>query len=109
MDKLSVRRGATLPITLTLDDDNALQAELVVKQSVEDVEPTFVITDDVVDGVANLTISSENSDIEPGVYLYQVTITYSNGYIEKYPETLYCDEDDDISGFPTLTIQESLD
>lgn len=106
MDKLSVRRGATLPITLTLDEENALTAELIVKVSADDVSPVFTVIDDVVNMEADLTISAEQSDIEPGDYLYQITVTYADGHIEKYPETADCDCDED---FPQLTILESLD
>lgn len=107
MDKLSVRRGASLPISLKLDESNALTAELIVKKSVTDVAPTFTVVSNVVAKVADLTITATNSDITPGDYLYQVTITYTDGNIEKYPETQDCDDDE--VDFPILTIQPSLD
>ena len=107
MDKLSVRRGASLPLSLKVDEDTALTATLVVKQVVTDVSPVFTIESSFTDLLADLTITSSDSDITPGDYLYQVTVTYSDGLIEKYPETQDCD--DDQVDFPTLTIQPSLD
>lgn len=107
MDKLSVRRGASLPITLTLDEDDALSVQLIVKKSVEDSSPTFVVDGIITENKVDLTIPSSATEIAPDVYLYQVTIVYANGHIEKYPETQDCD-DDEID-FPTLTIQPSLD
>lgn len=109
MDKLTVRKGATLPLVLTMDDEDAVTAKLIVKEAVADVTPAITVEANFVDGEADLTIpatGANSTDIDVGTYLYQITVTFEDGSIEKYPEFEDCDDDDD---FPNLEILSSLD
>lgn len=106
MDKLSVRRGASHELKLTVDEAGAESARLIVKKSVSDTEPTFVVESPIVNKTADLSLSPEDTDIDPGEYLYQLNVYYEDGSIEKYPETQNCDIDE--VSFPTLTVHPSL-
>ena len=107
MDNLSVRRGAGHDLKLTVDEADAESARLIVKKSVTDTEPTITVDSPIMNKEADLSLSPEDTEIDPGDYLYQINVYYADGNIEKYPETQNCDIDE--VSFPTLTIYPSLD
>jgi hypothetical protein len=105
---LTIRTGETLPITFQTDDTSDTgTAVLTVKQAVD--SPTAAISKSapIVGGVADLTLSAADTTITPGDYLYQITATYDDGTVEKYPDQEGCDGDE--CGFPQLTVCEALD
>jgi hypothetical protein len=111
MDELSARRGETLPIGVKDTEVGALTAELIVKKLITDPEPTLIKLSSFVNGVADLSLSDEDTKIDTGIYIYQVTIVNSDGTTDKYPKMNInsCDDDEDGTTFPTLTIGPSLD
>jgi hypothetical protein len=102
MDDMTVRKGATLPITVTNDEDGAVSALLTISK--DDViykskSASFV------DDVADLTLSTSDTDLPLGVYDYMITVTYDDGTVEKYPDTDACES----CTLPTLTVCEAND
>jgi len=109
MNDLSVRKGATLPLRIELSDVDAVSADFIVKKLIGDEVPVISLTKSFVSGVADLTLTSEQTKIEPGEYIYQITVNYEDDVVEKYPELSCNDDGDDIMEFPKLIIGESLD
>lgn len=89
MDNLAVRQGATLPLTLEYKMPGASTAAITVKKNVADTEPVYSNIANIIDSVANLTIAATDTRTKftVGVYQYQITITYADGTVEKFPET----------------------
>lgn len=106
MDTLTVRNGATLPLSVTIDDDTADSVTIIVKEAVNDSSYLITETANFVSGTADLTISAAQTNIEPGDYIYQLTVNYSNGAVEKYPDIANCDGDCE---FPEFIVCDSLD
>lgn len=104
MNTLSVRRGATLQLSLEIDDTDAISATLTVS----DTDNTSVILSKEVtftDGVADLSLTPEETLIAVGEYIYQITVELPDGVIEKFPDTSNCTD----CGFPAFIVCESLD
>jgi len=90
-NKLSVRQGATLPITWENDEEGALTATITISNK---TTSAVILTNTVsFDGlIADLTLSSTETNIAVGEYDYMVTIAYDDGTIEKYPDVAACSE-----------------
>lgn len=107
MDNLSVRAGASLPLKIQIDDNGAETAQLIVKKT-QDAATTDIYKEaPFVDGVADITLSPTDTNIDEGTYLYQINVLFDDGNIEKYPDTSDCEGEE--CGFANLTICESLD
>ncbi len=111
MDTLSVRRGATLPLQVVSEDPTAETATLTVKITVDDASPAFTKTVNFVEIAedtysADLTVTDEEtSDIVARDYMYMITVTYTDGHVDKYPESEDCID----CGFPKLSVCKALD
>jgi hypothetical protein len=104
MNNLSVRWGATLPITLTLDEDGADTATLTIA----DMDNGDIVLEKAAafDGrVADLTLTAAETELPTDEYYYMITVTYGDGTVEKYPDVAGCTECE----FPTIEICEALD
>ncbi len=106
MDNLSIRRGASLPLHLVVDDTTALTVTLTAKKEASDLVPALEKQASFVDGEADLVLTATDTLIPVDEYLYQVTVDFPGGVVEKYPDSDDCEGE---CGFPTLTICESLD
>lgn len=87
MDKLTVRWGATLPLTLTNDEEGADTATLTV--SLDD-SVVLTKTENFVGLQADLTLDASDTEITPAEYNYMITVVYDDGTVEKYPDTDNC-------------------
>lgn len=98
---LSVRWGATLPLTVT-NDEEADTATLTVSK-----DDVVVLTKSAafVDLTADLTLTAQDTEIDPGVYNYMLTVEYSDGTIEKFPDAANCTDCD----LPTLEVCDTND
>ena len=101
MNDMNVRWGATLPLTLT-NDEEADTATITISQ-----DDVIVLTKSAsfVDLEADLTLTAEETELDPGVYDYMITIEYADGTIEKYPDIEGCDD----CTLPTLTVCDTND
>lgn len=107
MNELSIRQGASLPLLITIKDDDAISATLYVKKTVD--SPTYAITPKVglfVDGEADVSLDESDTSIQVGDYIYQISVSYDTA-TEKYPEIGDCEIGD--CEFPILRICDSLD
>lgn len=105
MNNLRVRWGATLQLQLTVDEDGAETAKLILRESGANVN-ALEKTVNFVDGVADLTLSEEDTQLDIGTYEYMIIVTYDDGTVEKYPDPVDCSGDCEL---PVIEICESLD
>lgn len=94
---LTIRQGETLQIPIESSD---VSAETVQFQAAKDGVIYIDETAQFVNGKA--TIWTNNTDIQIGVYEWMLTVTYSDGLIDKLPDQNDCEEDD--CKLPTLTV-----
>lgn len=102
MDSMTVRKGATLPLTITNDEDGAVSVLLTISQNNVIYKSK---TASFVDNEADLTLTPSDTNLPLGDYDYMYTVTYDDGAVEKYPDTDTCDSCE----LPTLTICEAND
>lgn len=106
MDTITIRNGASLSLQVNTDDDEAQSVAIIVKDTVNAASYLIFETANFTANVANLEISAAQTNITPGDYIYQLTVTNSDGTIEKYPDVANCDGDCD---FPEFIVCDSLD
>ena len=102
---LRVRQGATLQIPIVADDVTATTAILdVFKDGVIylTVSEPFVIND----GKAETTLIEETVTLDIDDYEYTITVEYSDGFTEIYPDPDDCMDDD--CSLPTFTVCEGV-
>lgn len=105
MAEITIRQGETLEITITADDDTADTVQLLVQDPADDsiiINETESFT--TVDGVTSAVIRTDDTNHTAGDYQYMLTITYTDGFIEKLPDA-NCDEECTL---PTLRICEAI-
>lgn len=103
MKAINVRYGASLPLTVTIDDATAESASLFVGKEGE--LPTITKTAPFVELVADLSLDPLETEVPLDTYKYQVNIVYEDGTIKKFPEPKSCD----FSEFPDFKVAEALD
>lgn len=103
MKTISVRYGASLPLTVSIDDDTAESAALFVGKEGE--LPTITKTANFIEGVADLSLDPLETEIPLDTYKYQINVVYEDGSIKKFPEPKTCD----FSEFPDFKVAEALD
>lgn len=108
MNRLSIRKGESLPLQIVTDDLEAETATLTVKGSITDAVALLTKTVPLVEGVGDLSLSASETLLPVGSYLYQLTISGPDSYIKKYPDAADCYGDDDCS-FPEFEICPALD
>lgn len=104
--KLSVRQGETLPLTVDIDDIAAVSVSIIVKEDPTDASSTIYESAAFSNQIADLTIESSQTGVPVGEYIYQITVIYSDGSVEKYPDTTNCDDDCQL---PQFIVCEALD
>jgi hypothetical protein len=110
MDALSVRRGETLRLGVTADDDEAATVTITVKASAADLTPLMTATASFDEGVATLVIPDEDTLVAVGDYVYQLTVVYADGTVEKYPAgNPNGDCEDGDCDLPAFLVCEALD
>lgn len=104
----TILAGETVPIRFdTGDTDDTGTAVITVKSSAS--SPTTVISKSapIVAGVADLTLAAASTQVADGDYVYQITVTYADGTVEKYPDQSSCE--DEACEFPAFKVCEALD
>lgn len=84
---LKTRRGETLPIIWEIDETGADTATITISDG-----DTIILTKTVpFNGLtADLTLSASETDILVKKYEYMVTLVYTDGTVEKYPDVSGC-------------------
>jgi hypothetical protein len=103
MEELVVRYGASLDFSVEIDDDTATTVTFFVGKEGETPRIAYPAT--FSDGVAYISLSTDDTKIPLGRYKYQITVAHSNGREYKYPTDEYCDE----FGLPDFYVLEALD
>lgn len=101
---LSVRYGASLNLRVTLDDAAATSATIYIGNEGEAylVEKTGAF----VDGVADISLDTTDTELPLGTYKYQINVDYDDGKVIKFPAGDSCDGDTEL---PNIQILEALD
>lgn len=101
MKTITTRYGASVPLTVTIDDDEATTATIFI--GMEGETPLIEKTAAFIDKVADVSLEPEDTEIPLDDYKYQINIEYSDGRLDKLPDS-DCDD-----GLPTFIVLEALD
>lgn len=102
MKQINTRYGASVDLSVTIDDPLATSASLYV--GMEGQVPLITKTATFTDKFADLSLDPEETEIPLNTYKYQINVSYSDGRLEKFP-TSGCDDDD----LPEFIVSEALD
>lgn len=102
MEDTGVRYGASYPLNITSDDDDAVTAKLYIGKPGETAVITKTAT--FVANEADLSLTQTDTRHPLGDYKLQINVEYANGDVKKFPDPQLCGDD-----FPTFTIYEALD
>lgn len=108
MDTIRIRQGETEEFIVEIDDDLAESVSIIVKDLVSDVSPLIYESANFVDGVASLILEGSVTSIAVGDYIYQLTVVYSDGSVDKFPDPSVGDCGDECD-FPEFIICAALD
>lgn len=100
---ISIRQGETLELDFTIDDLTAETVRLIVEND-DGIIINEVANFSTVSGKRVASISTTNTNHDLGEYEYMLSVTYSDGVVEKLPDVAGCEDCD----LPTLTICKSL-
>lgn len=106
MESISIRYGENLTLPIDAGDVTAVSADIYIGKPGE----TYVLTKSatLTEGLGVFVFSSEDTKLPLDTYYYQINVTDSDGYIEKYPSP-----DEDCYGceadFPQFIVGEALD
>lgn len=109
MEDMRIRQGETLTLTIIEKDLTAESVTFTAKKT-DDIPVisqtvSFVTEDDV--RVAEFNIDTTAIPVDEDGYAYMYTINYSDGTVEKLPDSDECDSDD--CELPVLIICEAID
>lgn len=101
MNNITVRRGESLQLPITIDDESAVNVTLqIIKDDTEVVRITEYFVD------KNATIFIEEVIIPVDEYKYMLTVVYSDGVIDKLPDISDCH--DSGCDLPNLIVCEGI-
>lgn len=89
---ITIRQGETLQIPIVADDTSAVSVQFqVAQEGIIYIDETEAFT--IVDDKAEATIETNDTNLATGEYEYMLTITYSDGVVDKLPDVDSCDGD----------------
>lgn len=105
MDSISIRYGEGVTLPVDAGDLTAVTADIYIGKPGE----AYTLTQSIglTDGMGTFVLSPEETRVPLGTYYYQINITDSEGYVEKYPSPEDCDYGE--SNFPQFIVAEALD
>lgn len=101
MNNITIRQGETLQLPITIDDGAAETVLFQIIKNNKSVSETIAIFENK---KANILI--EQLMLPIGEYRYMLTITYTDGIIDKLPDVSDCN--DDSCELPTINICEGI-
>lgn len=104
MDEINIRYGEDVTLPIDANDSTAVSATLYVGLPGE--TPVIILPTTLEAGMGVFELTSFDTSVPLGRYLYQINIVNDIGQVEKYPEP-DCDDCDD--SFPSFTVHEALD
>lgn len=107
MESISIRYGESLTLPLDAGDVNAVSADIYIGKPGE----VYLLTKNIslVDGIGTFVFDTSETQIPLGTYYYQINVTDTSGYVEKYPSPdESCSNCDDVD-FPEFIVSEALD
>lgn len=107
MDNLQIRQGETFTLNIESDDLSATTVRIVAKKANETAVIDETANFATEDGKRLATITTSDTNLPIGTYLYMLTLTYADDSIKKLPDASNCEQGD--CDFPELTICEALD
>lgn len=105
MKTITTRYGASVPLSIEIDDELATRAHIYV--GLEDAVPVIHESALVIDGVADLSIPAGATDVPLNTYKYQINIEYSDGRLDKLPQTGCWDDLPDFEVLEALDVTEA--
>lgn len=106
MEQIIIRYGESLTLPLDTGDVTDTSATIYIGKPGEVY--TLSKTVSLTDGQGTFTFSSAETQIPLDTYYYQINVTNSDGYVEKYPSPEDICEDCDTE-FPEFVVCEALD
>lgn len=103
MDEIAVRYGGSVPLSVEEDDGLETTATLYVGKAGSTPRITKIAS--FVNGVADISLDPEDTEIPLDTYKYQVNVAYSDGRLLKFPDPSTCDDGE----LPDFTVKEALD
>lgn len=112
MNNITTRYGARVPLTVSIDAADAVEATLYV--GIEGETPIITFTAPFTEGEiikdvqmynADLSLINGETEIPLGEYKYQINVTYPNSDPDKFPDADTCEDGE----LPIFTVLEALD
>lgn len=105
METQRIRYGASYDFTIETDDLTSETATFLVGKEGE--APLITSSATFTDGIAEISVTPEETQIPLGEYKYQINVETSDGKVYKYPDIDDCETED--SGLPIFIVLEALD
>ena len=106
MDSITIRYGESLTLPLDTGDMTDVSADIYIGKPGE----VYVLTQNITltDGVGTFVFDTTDTALPLDTYYYQINVTDSDGYIQKFPSPEEDCEDCDTE-FPQFVVCEALD
>lgn len=106
MEPITIRYGESLTLPVDAGDINAVSADIYIGKPGQAYTLTKHIT--LTDGAGVFIFSQVDTQIPLGTYYYQINVTDTNNFVEKYPSPNDNCEDCE-NDFPRFVVCEALD
>jgi hypothetical protein len=106
MEPIIIRYGEHVTLPLDAGDVTAVSADIYIGKPGE----AYILTQNIslTDGLGTFLFDATDTQLPLDTYYYQINITDTNGYVEKYPSPeVSCDGSE--TGFPEFIVCEALD
>lgn len=102
----TIRQGETFEVTFT-DSDSSAQEVIMTISNDNGIVAQKSSSYSLVDNVPTATITLNDPALVVGDYKYMYTINYSDGFVDKIPDPIDCDDED--CSLPDFIVCEAND